>query len=181
MNKIKQMPTLSVFSQKWLHIIHLLLLIVVNMFNTAVKIANMIMNSKSLLMINIIMIKIILTNMIMVIVITVMMMMMAVKILNCGNLFDSTLFDRDWAPSRSKHKWSPKTQVITKTSSCQWFHSRPRHHHHNCLPCCDDHHQKDNHQSGRVLVLSCDAASIQRTETSSASLQFRRYPGKQIF
>ena len=64
------------------------------MFNTAVKIANMIMNSKSLLMINIIMIKIILTNMIMVIVITVMMMM-AVKILNCGNLFDSTLFDRD--------------------------------------------------------------------------------------
>ena len=65
------------------------------MFNTAVKIANMIMNSKSLLMINIIMIKIILTNMIMVIVITVMMMMMAVKILNCGNLFDSTRFDRD--------------------------------------------------------------------------------------
>ena len=65
------------------------------MFNTAVKIANMIMNSKGLLMINIIMIKIILTNMIMVIVITVMMMMMAVKILNCGNLFDSTLFDRD--------------------------------------------------------------------------------------
>ena len=64
------------------------------MFNTAVKIANMIMNSKGLLMINIIMIKIILTNMIMVIVITVMMMM-AVKILNCGNLFDSTLFDRD--------------------------------------------------------------------------------------
>ena len=64
------------------------------MFNTAVKIANMIINSESLLMINIIMIKIILTNMIMVIVITVMMMM-AVKILNCGNLFDSTLFDRD--------------------------------------------------------------------------------------
>ena len=65
------------------------------MFNTAVKIVNMIMNSSNLLMIDIIMVIFILTNMIMVIVITVMMVMMAVKILNCGNLFDSTLFDRD--------------------------------------------------------------------------------------
>ena len=65
------------------------------MFNTAVKIVDTIMNSNNFLMINIIMIIIILTNMIMVIVITVMMVMIAVKILNCGNLFDSTLFDRD--------------------------------------------------------------------------------------
>ena len=75
--------------------------------------------------------------------------------------------------------------MITKTSSCQWFHSHPSNHHHTCPLCYDDHHrdhhQKDNHQSGRVLVLSCDAASIQRTETSSASLQFQRYPGNQDY